>query len=156
MHDVTVLGVISDTHGLLRLEAERALQGVDVIIHAGDIGKQEILTTLNAIAPVYAIRGNNDHGPWALSIPESLQLNFGQHKCYVIHARQELDLDPAKHGIDIVISGHSHRPRVEKKQRVLYVNPGSAGPRRFKLPVCVARVTLFADKVDAELIQLLN
>ncbi|WP_407156155.1 metallophosphoesterase family protein [Bradyrhizobium sp. STM 3557] len=132
------IGVISDTHGLLRPEAEQRLAGVAHILHAGDIGKPEIIARLCRIAPVTAIRGNVDTGPWAEAYPETTTVTLGGHKIYILHDLQQLQLDPASAGIDVVISGHSHRAGIKTEQGVLYLNPGSAGPRRFKLPITLA------------------
>lgn len=129
------LGVISDTHGLLRPQALVLLAGCDLILHAGDIGKPEVLESLCAIAPVVAVRGNNDGSPWAAQLPETEVAEFGGHWFYVLHDVHELDLDPAAAGFGAVISGHSHRPGIVWRDGVLYFNPGSAGPRRFGLPV---------------------
>ena len=136
------VGVISDTHGLLRPEAVAALRGVDRIVHAGDIGSAEILDALAAIAPVTAVRGNNDHGPWAekLALTESLEL--GRVSIYVIHDLKELDLDPRAAGHSVVIAGHSHRPLSQTRDGVLFFNPGSAGPRRFTLPISVGHIVI--------------
>lgn len=131
------IGLISDTHGLLRPEAVRALSGVERIVHAGDIGRPEILEELRALAPVDAIRGNNDRGLWAAGIPASLTLSLGGVRIYVIHDVNELELDLRRGGFDVVISGHSHRPGVTERDGVQFVNPGSAGPRRFSLPVTI-------------------
>ncbi len=136
------VGLISDTHGLLREEALRALKGSDLIIHAGDVGKPEILTALEAIAPVIAVRGNVDRGAWAQSLPETAVAEAGSVLCYVLHDVQALDLDPAAAGFHVVVSGHSHQPSRSERSGVLYLNPGSAGPRRFRLPVTVARLSL--------------
>jgi len=136
------LGIISDTHGLLREEAIKLLDGVDHIIHAGDIGEPNILQRLAAVAPVSAIRGNIDVQPWASSLPDTIQTTLFGQKIYVIHDRNELAVAPAEMGIDLVISGHSHRASVEKLSDVLYVNPGSAGPRRFRLPITLATIEI--------------
>jgi len=139
-----VVGLISDTHGLLRPEALAFLKGSDCIIHAGDIGNREIITELARLAPVTAIRGNVDKGVWAKSIPETEVLQVGETLfLYVLHNIDDLDLDPSAAGFRVVISGHSHKPGFHWKEGVLYVNPGSAGPRRFSLPVSVGR--LFVD-----------
>ena len=132
-----IIGLISDTHGVLREEARRALAGVARILHAGDIGTPEVLTELAAIAPVHAVRGNNDTGAWARRIPVSEAVQLEGIAAYVLHDLHELDLDPTAAGFAVVVSGHSHRPEVAERDGVLYVNPGSAGPRRFKLPVSV-------------------
>jgi uncharacterized protein len=135
------IGIISDTHGLLRPEAIKQLAGADHIIHAGDIGAPEVIEGLRRIAPTTAIRGNIDTGEWAKDYPET-ELVIGGRAFYVLHNLKEIKLDPGASGFDAVISGHSHRPKVETKNGVLYVNPGSAGPRRFKLPIAVATVAL--------------
>jgi len=132
-----IIGLISDTHGVLRDEARAALAGVERIIHAGDIGRPEVLAGLAAIAPVQAVRGNNDSGAWARRVPVSEVVRLGGLAAYVLHDLNELDLDPAEGGFAVVVCGHSHRPAVAHREGVLYVNPGSAGPRRFKLPVTV-------------------
>jgi uncharacterized protein len=131
------IGLISDTHGLLRPEAVRALAGVSHIIHAGDIGGAEILEALRKIAPVYAVRGNNDKGPWAAAIPLCEALELEGVSIHVLHDLKEIDLDPKAAGFDVVVSGHSHKPTVDERDGVTFINPGSAGPRRFKLPVTV-------------------
>jgi putative phosphoesterase len=132
------IGIISDTHGLLRPLAIKQLAGVDHIIHAGDIGAPEVIEGLQRIAPTTAIRGNIDAGPWAKDFPCTALVVLGGQTFYVLHNLNELRLDPAASGLDIVISGHSHQPRIETKNGVLYVNPGSAGPRRFKFPIALA------------------
>ena len=136
------IGIISDTHGLLRPEAIKHLAGTDHIIHAGDIGAPEVIEGLRRIAPTTAIRGNMDVGEWATDLPDTELVELGGRAFYVLHNLSEIKLDPAASGFDVVVSGHSHRPKIETKKGVLYVNPGSAGPRRFKLPVAVATVTL--------------
>jgi putative phosphoesterase len=145
-----IVGLISDTHGLLREEALRALQGSDLIIHAGDVGKPEILDTLRRIAPVVAVRGNIDQGAWAESLPATAVAEAGPVVLYVLHDVHELDLDPVAAGFHAVVSGHSHKPGCTERSGVLYINPGSAGPRRFNLPVTVARLDLHATpwKID--------
>lgn len=148
------IGLISDTHGLLRPEALAALAGCERIIHAGDIGDPAILAALEAIAPVVAVRGNNDHGPWAAALPERAELRVGELRVWVIHDLAELDLDPAAAGCRAVVSGHSHRPGRTERGGVLYVNPGSAGPRRFHLPVSVGRLEVSARDVTARLLTL--
>jgi putative phosphoesterase len=139
------LGLISDTHGLLRPEACAQLAGVDHIVHAGDIGRPEVIAGLRAIAPTTAIRGNVDQGAWAKGYPDTARLTLGGRSIYVLHDLGALDLDPAAAGIDVVVSGHSHRPKIETVGGVLYVNPGSAGPRRFTLPIAVAILELEGD-----------
>ncbi|OHC46264.1 MAG: YfcE family phosphodiesterase [Pseudomonadales bacterium RIFCSPLOWO2_02_FULL_63_210] len=148
------IGLIADTHGLLRPEALVALQGCDHLIHAGDIGKPEILAQLQAIAPLSAVRGNNDQGPWAEDLPERLLLKFGRTTFYVLHDLAELDIDPLAHGIAVVVAGHSHKPRLEQHHGVLYINPGSAGPRRFSLPIGLGFVHLQQGRLRPELIEL--
>jgi putative phosphoesterase len=138
------IGIISDTHGLLRPEARRWLAGVAHIIHAGDIGRADVLVELRRTAPVTAIRGNIDTGDWAEHYPHTQMARFGERSFYVLHDLQQLQIDPAVCGIDVVVSGHSHRPRVETIDGVLYLNPGSAGPRRFKLPITLATLELSA------------
>jgi len=137
-----LVGLISDTHGLLREKAVRALEGSDLIIHAGDVGRPEIIDALKALAPVAVVRGNIDRGEWASAWPETAVVEAGPAIIYVLHDVQALDLDPAAAGFHIVVSGHSHQPAQTKRQGVLYLNPGSAGPRRFRLPVTVARLDL--------------
>jgi uncharacterized protein len=149
-----VVGVIADTHGLLRDEAVRALRGSDLIIHAGDIGRPEVLDGLARIAPTFAVRGNNDRGEWATALPASDVVPVGQFAFYVLHELAELDLDAAAAGFAAVISGHSHRPSVETRNGVLYLNPGSAGPRRFSLPVTVATVAAQPSRLVAEILHL--
>ncbi|MBM4263480.1 MAG: metallophosphoesterase family protein [Deltaproteobacteria bacterium] len=149
-----VVGVISDTHGLVRPEALAALRGVDLIIHAGDIGKAEVLDSLARVAPVFAIRGNNDAGPWAEALPDVLELKIASTKLHVIHNLQELPQAPFVRGTQLVISGHSHKPVHRVAEGIHYLNPGSAGPRRFKLPIALARVSIGAALVAAEIIEL--
>src|SRR5213593_4657036 len=148
------IGVISDTHGLVRPEALAALRGVDRVVHAGDIGSADVLARLGKIAPVSAVRGNNDRGPWAEALPLTDVVEVGEVSLYVLHDLHELDLEPRAAGFAAVISGHSHQPRVDTKDGVLYLNPGSAGPRRFKLPISVARVTVLGTRVTARLVAL--
>jgi putative phosphoesterase len=137
-----IVGVIADTHGLLRPEAVMALRGADVIVHAGDIGSAALLAELGAIAPVVAVRGNNDRGPWAASLPETVTTSIAGVRLHVVHDLKTLTDDPAVLGVDVVISGHSHKPVVERRGRLLLLNPGSAGPRRFSLPIALARLRL--------------
>ena len=151
-----IVGVISDTHGLLRPEALDALRGSDRIIHAGDIGKPEILDRLKQIAPVTAVRGNIDTGSWARKIPLNEVLEVGGVSIYVLHIVDQLDLKPDAAGFAAVIYGHSHVPKQEMKNGVLYFNPGSAGPRRFKLPVTVGKLIVEASKLRFEIIHLLE
>jgi putative phosphoesterase len=133
--DTTLIGLISDTHGLLRSEAKPALQGVSWIVHAGDIGNPEVLQQLENIAPVVAVRGNNDHGAWADALPDTDKFDIGGISLYLLHDVKALDLDPKAAGVQVVVSGHSHLPSIRSEEGILFVNPGSAGPRRFKLPV---------------------
>lgn len=149
-----IVGVISDTHGLLRPEALAALRGSDYIIHAGDVGDPAILDKLAEIAPVTAVRGNVDHGAWAEKIPATNVLEIGEVSIYVLHSLQELDVKPEAAKFAAVIYGHSHVPKHEVKNGVLYFNPGSAGPRRFKLPVSVGRLTIKNSKIDARILLL--
>ena len=139
------IGIISDTHSLLRPEAIKRLAGVDHIIHAGDIGAPEVIKGLQRIAPITAVRGNVDAGEWAKNYPDTELVVLGGRTLYVLHNLNEIKLDPAASGFDVVISGHSHRPKIETKNGVLYINPGSAGPRRFKLPIAVATLE-FSDR----------
>lgn len=148
------IGVISDTHGLLRPEAKQVLSGCDCIIHAGDIGRPEVLDELQLIAPVQAVRGNVDKGDWAASMPETEVVCYHNQYIYVLHNLDELDLDPQAAGFQVVISGHSHQPKIQQRGEVLYFNPGSAGPRRFKLPITVGRLSYSAGQFNAEIIDL--
>jgi hypothetical protein len=148
------IGLISDTHGLLRPEAVAFLRGSDFIVHGGDIGHPSVLEELSSLAPVTAIRGNNDKGPWADTVQETEVLQVGDLFIYVVHNIAELDLDPVAAGFRVVVSGHSHRPSVQERDGVLYVNPGSSGPRRFKLPVAVAELIVVGNSVRARLVEL--
>ena len=148
------IGVISDTHGLLRPEALAALRGVDRILHAGDIGNPEILERLRNLAPVPAIRGNVDNGPWAASLSETEVFEVGGVSIFMLHNLGQLDLKPEAAGFRIVICGHSHQPKSEKKNGVLYFNPGSAGPRRFQLPVSIGMLEISAGNVQPRLVEL--
>ena len=149
------VGVISDTHGLVRPEALVALAGSGLIIHAGDVGGPEVLEALGRVAPVVAVRGNNDRGGWAEALPEYEAFEVNAAHVYVLHDLKELDISPEAAGFRVVVSGHSHRPLAEVRRGVLYLNPGSAGPRRFKLPVTLARLNVSADDASAEIINLL-
>ncbi len=149
-----VVGLISDTHGLVRPEALEALRGVERIVHAGDVGAPDVLTALRAIAPVTAVRGNNDRGAWAARLPERATLSVRGRRVLVIHDRQALGAADAPPGMAVVVCGHSHRPVVELQDGILWVNPGSAGPRRFTLPVTVARLRVGERHVDAEIVPL--
>jgi putative phosphoesterase len=150
------IGVIADTHGLLRPEALAALRGSEHIIHAGDVGAPEILDTLATIAPLTAIRGNVDQAAWARTLAETEVLEIGGLSIYVLHDLAQLDLKPGAAGFQVVISGHSHVPKQEVRQGVLYFNPGSAGPRRFKLPVTVGRLSVEGGNVRGEIVALLS
>jgi putative phosphoesterase len=147
------IGVISDTHGMLRPEVLDAFHDVDLILHAGDIGRSEVLQKLQAVAPIIAVRGNNDEGEWSVKIPEHRITKVEAVSIYMLHDLKQLEISGAE-SFQVVISGHSHRPHIENRQGILFVNPGSAGPRRFKLPVTVARLTIQREKVSADLIQL--
>ncbi|CCE03374.1 metallophosphoesterase family protein [Bradyrhizobium sp. STM 3809] len=138
------IGIISDTHGLLRPEAEQHLSGVDHIIHAGDIGRPEIIDRLRGIAPVTAIRGNVDTADWAAAYAATATVSLGGWMVHVVHDVHDLQIDPAATGIDVVVSGHSHRAGIETRGGVLYLNPGSAGPRRFRLPITLATLDISA------------
>lgn len=148
------IGLISDTHGLLRPEAVAFLRGSDHIVHAGDIGNEAVLRALEAIAPVTAIRGNVDAGPWAAGVPGTQWVTLAGIRIHVLHDRSSLDIDPASDAVDMVVSGHSHRPLIERLGGVAYVNPGSAGPRRFKLPVSVAEVLVDQEAIRPRLVEL--
>lgn len=148
------IGVISDTHGLLRPEAVKALKNSDLIIHPGDIGKPEVIESLSSIAPVLAIRGNNDREAWAKKLPDILRLRVNSIGLYIIHDVNDLEIDPVTCGFDAVISGHSHKPGITRRDQVTFINAGSAGPRRFKLPVAVARLQIDGRKLRAKIITL--
>lgn len=154
MRDASLIGLISDTHGLLRPEALRALEGCELIIHAGDVGGPEILESLRGIAPVIAVRGNIDKGEWAAQLPETAVVEAQSARLYVLHDIHQLDLNPAADGFAIVVSGHSHKASREERSGVIYVNPGSAGPRRFRLPITVARLDLRRSPWDFTFIEL--
>ena len=149
------IGVISDTHGLLRPEAQRALLGVQLIIHAGDVGTPEILTQLKLIAPVFAVRGNVDTQPWAQALPLTTVVETSGFNFYVLHNLRDLDLKPQAAGFDAVISGHTHQAAERRDSGVLYLNPGSAGPRRFQLPVTLALLELAKKPWQVEIVTLL-
>ncbi|MET0645040.1 MAG: metallophosphoesterase family protein [Pyrinomonadaceae bacterium] len=148
------VGVISDTHGLVRPEAVEALKGSELIIHAGDVGGPEVLEELGRVAPVVAVRGNNDRGAWAEALAEYEAFEVNKAFVYLLHDLKELDIAPAAAGFRVVVSGHSHKPLVEERRGVLYLNPGSAGPRRFKLPVTVAHLKFKGGDVSTEIINL--
>jgi uncharacterized protein len=152
----TILGIISDTHGLLREEALLALKGSDLIIHAGDVGNPEIIQSLKSLAPVFAVRGNVDTEPWAQALPETEVIEAGPATIYVLHDVHALDLDPAAAGFHIVVSGHSHKAASTEHGGVLFLNPGSAGPRRFQLPVTLARLHMDRTPWKVEFIDLLS
>jgi uncharacterized protein len=151
-----LIGVISDTHGLLRPEAVAALTRVELIIHAGDLGNPQILADLSRLAPVHAVRGNTDRGAWAAALPENRVVAVGGLLLYVLHDLHTLDLDPAAAGLSAVIFGHSHSPHAEHQNGVLYLNPGSAGPRRFTLPVSLAILEIHYRSLQPKLIKLLK
>jgi hypothetical protein len=150
------IGVISDTHGLLRPEAIDVLAGCELIIHAGDVGDPAILTRLRELAPVVAVRGNVDRGAWAEALPETAVVEFSGARIYVLHNIQDLDLNPSAAGFRMVISGHSHKPSQTERDGVTYLNPGSAGRRRFRLPITLARIAPLNKDWDVNLIDLLN
>jgi uncharacterized protein len=149
-----VIGVVSDTHGLLRPQAVERLHGVDHIIHAGDIGSADVLTALGQLAPVTAVRGNNDRGDWAGAIPETAVLRAAGVSIYVLHDIHEIDIDPSAVEMAAVIAGHSHKPLLKTENGVLYLNPGSIGPRRFKLPVSMGRLVVESRRVTGEIVLL--
>jgi putative phosphoesterase len=151
---VARLGIISDTHGLLRPQAAAFLQGCDRILHGGDIGNAEVLTRLSTIAPVTAIRGNNDKGAWAEAIPETEILEFSGIRIYAIHDLSLLDVDPSAAGIQVVVSGHSHKALIERRDGIVFLNPGSAGPRRFKLPISAAEILIEGAAISSRIVEL--
>jgi putative phosphoesterase len=148
------VGLISDTHGLLRPEALAFLRGSDFIVHAGDIGNAKVLEELEQLAPVTVVRGNNDRGSWADAIAQTEMLRVDEVLIYVLHDLAELDLDPVAAGFRVVVSGHSHHPLIQQRDGVLYVNPGSSGPRRFKLPISIAELQIVGESVEAECVEL--
>ena len=148
------VGLISDTHGLLRPQAVDFLHGSDLIVHGGDICDAAILTALAAIAPVIAVRGNNDHGGWAERLRESELFRIGDAFIYAIHDVAAIDIEPRAAGVQVVVSGHSHRPSIRNDDGILYINPGSAGPRRFKLPISVGELTIDGASVAARTVEL--
>jgi putative phosphoesterase len=149
-----LVGILSDTHGLLRPAALDALRGSNLIIHAGDIGRADIVEKLRGIAPVFAVRGNVDTQDWAGSLPDMQTVSVGVHKFHVLHDLSELSIDPVQAGMAAVIFGHSHKPSIETRDSVLYLNPGSAGPRRFTLPICIARVLVSGKRVEPSIVHL--
>lgn len=150
------IGLLSDTHGLLRPEATAFLRGCCAIVHGGDIGDANITDTLAALAPVTAVRGNNDTGAWARRLGDTALINIGGLSLYVIHDLAHLDIDPVAAGVRVVVSGHSHKPKVEVRDGVLYVNPGSAGPRRFTLPIAAGELIFDGQSVSARVVNLLD
>jgi putative phosphoesterase len=148
------IGVISDTHGLLRPQAVAALRGSDMIIHAGDVGNPDIIKALAGIAPTYAVRGNIDTADWAARLPMTELVEVGERLLYVLHEVSQLDLDPADAGFAAVVYGHSHQPLIETRKGVLFLNPGSAGPRRFNLPIAVARIAVSGGSMRPEIVEL--
>jgi putative phosphoesterase len=148
------VGVISDTHGLLRPQALEFLRGSQMIIHCGDICGPEVLEQLGRIAPVTAVRGNNDHGAWAEELPVQIRIPIAGNSVFVIHDLSEMDIDAAGSGIDVVLSGHSHKPVSEPRDGVLYLNPGSAGPRRFKLPISIAELRVEGSRIVPRIVDL--
>jgi putative phosphoesterase len=148
------VGLISDTHGLLRPQALDFLRGSDLIVHGGDICDAGILTALAAIAPLVAVRGNNDHGGWAERLRESELFRVGDAFIYAIHDVAAIDIEPRAAGVQVVVSGHSHKPSIRREEGVLYVNPGSAGPRRFKLPISVGELTIAGASIEARTVEL--
>jgi len=153
-HSSKHVGVISDTHGLMRPEALDALRGSDLIIHAGDIGSPAVLEALQRLARTCAVRGNNDRDAWGLTLPLTEVVSTGGQDLYLLHDIADLDVDPAAAGFAAVICGHSHKPLIEWREGVLFLNPGSAGPRRFRLPIAVARLSVSMRGVEPELIEL--
>ena len=151
---VLTVGVISDTHGLLRPQAVAALHGSDLIVHGGDVGSPEVLDELRAVAPTFAVRGNVDRGAWAESLPRTAVVEAGPHQLYVLHILDDLDLAPEAAGFSAVISGHSHKPHAETRRGVLYLNPGSAGPRRFRLPTTIGRLRVTESGLEHEIVEL--
>jgi putative phosphoesterase len=150
------IGLISDTHGLLRPEALAFLQGCDHIVHGGDIGDPQILVQLAGLAPLTAVRGNNDRGAWADAVPATARVDFGGLRLYAIHDLAELKIDPMAEGVRVVVSGHSHRPKAEERKGVWYVNPGSAGPPRFRLPISAGELRVDDGIVTPQLVELVK
>jgi len=148
------VGVISDTHGLLRPQATAFLRGCDHILHGGDIGSPEILEQLAALAPLTAVRGNNDTEVWARSLPDTSLLQLGGVRVFIIHDLGQLKMDPAAAAVQVIVCGHSHQPSLRQRDGVVYLNPGSAGPRRFKLPISVAEFSILGTTVTARLVEL--
>jgi putative phosphoesterase len=148
------VGLISDTHGLLRPEAIAFLRGCNHIVHGGDVGNESVLEELSALAPLSAVRGNNDKGPWAEALPEFEFLQFEHVSVYVLHDLAQLSIDPPAAGVRVVVSGHSHKPLVAEREGVIYVNPGSAGPRRFKLPIAVGELAIEGSSIIPRIVEL--
>jgi uncharacterized protein len=149
-----IIGVISDTHGLIRPEAISALRESDLIIHAGDVGKIDVLDALGAIAPVIAVKGNIDRGEWARGLPEARLVEAGSVWIYVTHILEDLKIDPAAESVQMVVTGHSHVPSIREQNGIVFLNPGSAGPNRFNLPISVAHVIVSDTQIDASIIRL--
>ena len=148
------IGLISDTHGLLRPEAVAFLRGSDHVIHGGDIGSAEILEALARIAPVTAVRGNNDTAAWASALLETESVTFDRTCIHVVHDLAQLDIDPVAAGVRVIVSGHSHKPTVLERNGVIYINPGSAGPRRFRLPIAVGELLIAGDTITPRIVEL--
>jgi len=148
------VGILSDTHGLLRPEAEQVLRGVDAIVHAGDVGRRDVLSRLKEIAPVFAVRGNVDTAEWAHELPLTAVVELEGTSFYVLHNLQELDLKPEVAGFHVVVSGHTHKAEQSERQGVMYLNPGSAGPRRFDLPITLALLDLVKKPWKAQILEL--
>jgi len=148
------VGVISDTHGLLRPEALEALRASDLIIHAGDVGSAEVLDRLRDVAPTFAVRGNNDNGAWAAKLPRTADIDVGEIRVHVVHEIAHFNLKRQAAGISVVVSGHSHRPSAERRDGILYLNPGSAGPRRFTLPITVGHLSVSGSRVRSRIVSL--
>jgi len=148
------IGLISDTHGLLRPEAVAFLRGSDLIVHAGDVGDLGILAELSGLAPLYVVRGNIDTEPWAGHLPETELIETGEISIYVLHDLSQLVIDPAAAGISVIVSGHSHKPVIERRKGITFINPGSAGPRRFKLPISVGEVLIDGRSITPRVVEL--
>jgi putative phosphoesterase len=153
-HRELLLGIISDTHGLLRPEATAALRGADLILHAGDVGRPSVLAELRYIAPTIAVRGNVDKGAWAAGLPVVETVSVGKLRLLLVHELSHLGIEPGAQGVAAVVFGHSHQPAIETRDSVLFLNPGSAGPRRFKLPITIARARVHGRHLVAEIVRL--
>jgi uncharacterized protein len=151
---IVLVGVISDTHGLMRPAALTALSGADLVIHAGDVGKREVLDRLRQIAPTYAVRGNIDRQRWAVDLPATLDVDVQGLRFHILHDISGLAVEPGREGISAVVFGHSHKPSIELREGVLFLNPGSAGPRRFRLPLTTARVRVSGGRLEPEIVTL--